>query len=67
MITNQPNDVERLRRERDGARRDYERIAEAAANLLGRMHAMVASGELKTLPEMEAMEIALAASHEDSP
>jgi hypothetical protein len=59
VITHQPGDFERLTMERDEARREHERIANAAADLLGRLHAMVDSGELKPFPEIEAMEIAL--------
>ncbi|MFH5927240.1 hypothetical protein [Roseomonas xinghualingensis] len=60
MITRQPNEVERLSREGEEDRRHYERIANAGADLMSRLHAMVAAGALKAFPEMEAMEIALA-------
>ncbi len=67
MITHQPGEIERLTRERDAARRDFERVADAAADLMGRLHGLVDSGELKPFGEMEAMELALATPHEDHP
>ena len=60
MITHQPNELERLSRECDEVRRHYERIANAGSDLMSRLHMMVAAGELKPFPEMEAMDIVLA-------
>ncbi|WP_338661935.1 hypothetical protein VQH23_17100 [Pararoseomonas sp. SCSIO 73927] len=67
MITHQPSDIEHLCGERDAALRDLARISDAAATLMGRLHAMVSSGELRTFPEMEALEIALASHRADEP
>jgi hypothetical protein len=64
VITHQPGELERLTKERDEARREYDRIANAAADLLGRLHAMVDSGELKAFPEIEALDIALVPADE---
>lgn len=67
MITHQPSETEQFCRERDASRRDLARISDAAATLMGRLHAMVSGGELKTFPEMEALEIALASQRDDEP
>ncbi len=49
----------RLTRERDEARAELTRVADAAVDLMAHLRALVATGRMKTMPEMEALEIAL--------